>query len=67
MGMIHDPIRPLFIEVAMHDLGSITPPVQRLVYRFREHDRTMTPPGAAKRDRQVALPLAYIMRDQVSQ
>src|SRR5260370_2302390 len=57
----------LFIQFAVHDLGSVTPAVPRLVHGFRQHDRTMPPPGAAKCNRQVALPLADIVGDQISQ
>src|SRR6266853_4232927 len=57
----------LFGEVAMHNLGRVPPAVQRLVHRFRQHHRTMTPPGASKCDRQVALPFPDIVRNQIRQ
>src|SRR6267378_4074531 len=65
------PLRPnqisLLGEVAMHDLGRVPAAVQRLVHRFRQHDRTMAPPGASKGDRQVALPFPDIVRNQIGQ
>ena len=51
----------------MHDLGGVPSPLQRLMYGLRHHHRTMVSTRAAKRDRQIALPLAYIMRNQIRQ
>src|SRR5437879_8006706 len=68
--LAHYPAEPIFSllgEVAMHDLGRVPAAVQRFVHRFRQHDRTMTSPGASKGDRQVALPFPDIVRNQISQ
>src|SRR5258705_11531120 len=53
----------LLREVALHDLGRVPAAVQRFCRRFRQHDRTMTSPGASKGDRQVALPFPDIVRN----
>src|SRR5258708_36426315 len=42
-------------------------PLQPFPYLPGDHHGPMMPPGAAKRDRQIALPLTNIMRDQINQ
>ena len=57
----------LLLDVAMRHLGRITVLRQRFLYLLSQHDGTVLSAGAADSDRQIALTLADVMRNQIGE
>src|SRR5258708_17928720 len=54
----------LLLNIAVHDLARIPALLQRLLYLFRQHHRTMLSAGAAEGDGQIAFHFLYLILHQ---